>query len=140
DTFYSAVFDSRRNLCCDERAVGRKRYRKFGVRRIACDLKNIRTEQRLAAGEHKHRLADGGDLVNELPGLVGCQVLRGELVGDCNAPAVDTAQITAGSCLPKNQARRRIKHNDPFPSLTNLWESVPSYQNSIASRSIYGLR
>ncbi len=101
-------FDLTGNLGVDQRAVGRQGYDEAGVGGMACDVEDVGAKKRFAAGEDKDRAREGGDLVDELERFVGFQVLRHQLVGNRNAPAVDTGKVTARSRLPKDEAGWRV--------------------------------
>ncbi len=100
---------SRATVGVDQRAVGGQRDDQPGVAGVAGDVEDVGPEERFAAGQDKDRPGKGGDLVDQVKGFVGGQVLGQQLVGHGDAAAVDAGQVAAGGRFPENQARRRIR-------------------------------
>ncbi len=108
ETRLTAGFDDLlRDFLGDQGSVGGQGDPQALIGGVPRQLEDVRTIERLAAGEHQDGVGEGGDLIDDVQALRGGQVVgRGKLGG--GGAAMHATQITAFGDFPKNQARQRF--------------------------------
>jgi hypothetical protein len=96
------------NLVGDEGAVGRHHHAQSQPVAVGRDVEDIRSQQRLAAGEDHDRLGHLGDLIEQAVGL-RCVELAGVRAPGGRGPAVDAGQVAVARGLPGHQAQGIVR-------------------------------